>query len=56
VVSRGGPPALWGVPESEAGDVTIKWAFPGGTVRTKVVEVVPGDPPKHVLLDGLVEE
>ncbi len=50
VVRPGGPPALWGVPESEAGDVTIRWRTPDGAVQTRVVEVVPGDEPKHVFL------
>ena len=50
VVRPGGPPALWGVPESEAGNVTIQWRTPDGAVQTRVVEVVPGDEPKHVFL------
>ena len=51
VVRPGDPPALWGVPESEAGDVTIRWHSPDGALNTRVVEVVPGDGPKHIFLD-----
>lgn len=56
VVRPGGPPALWGVPESEAGDVTIQWRTPDGAVQAKVVEVVPGGEPKHVFLGEPDEE
>jgi len=50
VVRQGGAPVLWGVPESEAGDVTVRWRTPDGAEETRIVEVVPGDEPQHVLL------
>ena len=56
VVRAGGAPALWGVPESEAGDVTLKWRTPDGAQQVRVVEVVPGDEPQHLLLGEPGEE
>jgi len=56
VVRQGGAPALWGVPESEAGNVTVRWRTPGGTAQSRIVEVVPGDEPKHVVVGAPAAE
>jgi len=56
VVRQGGAPVLWGVPESEAGDVTVRWRTPDGTAQTRIVEVVPGEEPRHVVLGAPAAE
>jgi len=50
VLRQGAAPALWGVPEAEAGDVLLEWRAPDGAGRSMTVEVIPGEEPQHVLL------